>query len=86
MDHVARTRNIEELAAAGFALEHEPDCLEVARRFLREEQAKVDPSAGPPPLGTHILLKEDAPRIFENVVRLFEQGVLAPTQFFCRAR
>jgi hypothetical protein len=41
---------------------------------------------GRPPLGTHLLLKGEAPRIFPNLIDLFERGVLAPVEFICRAR
>jgi len=34
----------------------------------------------------HILLKQEAPRIFANVVNLFDKGVVAPCELICRAR
>jgi ubiquinone/menaquinone biosynthesis C-methylase UbiE len=74
------------LEAAGFAIEKAHDRLEVAREFFRQEMARVSAGGGPPPLGIHILLKQKAPRIFANVVSLFDDGVLAPIEFFCRAR
>jgi SAM-dependent methyltransferase len=74
-----------ELAAAGFEITHERDRLDVARAFFRQEMAHAGNGAGPPPLGIHILLKHDAPRIFANVVRQFDKGVLAPVELICRA-
>lgn len=75
-----------ELEAAGFEIEDERDHLALAQQFFRAEMAKADASAGPPPLGVHILLKQDAPKILANVRRLFEAGAIAPMEFFCRAR
>jgi SAM-dependent methyltransferase len=75
-----------DLAAAGFEITRERDRLEVARAFFRQEQAHAGNHDGPPPLGPHILLKGDAPRIFANVVQQFDNGVLAPVEFICRAR
>jgi SAM-dependent methyltransferase len=74
------------LDAAGFQIEKERDRLDVARAFFRLEMARAAEGGGPPPLGIHILLKQEAPRIFANVVSLFERGVLAPVELFCRAR
>ena len=75
-----------ELELAGFEVEAERDRLDVARVFFREEMARAAAADGPPPLGIHILMKQEAPRIFTNVVSLFEKGVLAPIELICRAR
>lgn len=74
------------LEAAGFQIEGKQDRLDVARAFFRQEMQRVAEGGGPPPLGIHILLKEDAPRIFANVVSLFEERVFAPVELFCLAR
>jgi len=74
------------LEAAGFEIKKERDRLDVARTFFRQEMARAAAGGGPPPLGIHILLKQEAPRIFANVVSQFERGVLAPVEFICRAR
>jgi hypothetical protein len=74
------------IEAAGFVIEEERDRLEVAREFFRKERGRAARMGGPSPLGIHILLKGEAPRIFANVVEQFGKGVLAPTEFICRAR
>jgi hypothetical protein len=74
------------LTSAGFMIDTERDCLDVARQFFRREMARAAENEGPPPLGIHILLKQAAPQIFANVVHLFDQGVLAPYEFICRVR
>jgi 2-polyprenyl-3-methyl-5-hydroxy-6-metoxy-1,4-benzoquinol methylase len=73
------------LDAAGFQSEKERDRLDVARAFFRQEMQSLAKAGGPPPLGVHILLKDEAPRIFANVVNLFEAGVLTPVELVCRA-
>lgn len=75
-----------DLAAAGFEIRQERDRLDVAREFFRQEQARVGNGDASSPLGIHILLKHEAPRILANVVRQFDSGVLAPIEFICRAR
>jgi SAM-dependent methyltransferase len=75
-----------ELDAAGFDILTVHDRLDVARAFFRQEQARAAGGAAPSPLGIHILMKEDAPRIFSNVVSLFERGILSPTEFIARTR
>jgi SAM-dependent methyltransferase len=74
-----------ELAAAGFQIEQERDRLEVARAFFRQERARAANGDAPSPLGIHILLKHDAPRILANVLHQFDEGVLAPIEIMCRA-
>jgi hypothetical protein len=74
------------LENAGFTIMKERNRFEVARQFFRQEMARATESGGPPHLGIHILLKEEAPRIFANVVSQFEKGVLAPIELICRAR
>jgi SAM-dependent methyltransferase len=50
------------LEAAGFEVEKERDRLDVARAFFRQEMAHAAVSNGPPPVGIHLLLKEDCRR------------------------
>ena len=40
----------------------------------------------PPPLGIHLVLGLEAPRMFQNVVSLFEEEILAPVEMICRTR
>jgi hypothetical protein len=74
------------LKAAGFEIEKERNRLDVAREFFRREMAHAAQRGGPPPLGIHLLLKQEAPRIFANVVSVFDKGIVAPCELVCRAR
>jgi ubiquinone/menaquinone biosynthesis C-methylase UbiE len=73
------------LQAAGFEIVRECDRREYARQCFREIQARIA-EHGPPPLGTHILLKSDVAEKLANVVRNLEQGLIAPIEIVCRAR
>jgi SAM-dependent methyltransferase len=74
------------LDAAGFEINKERNRLDVAREFFRKELARAANGSGPSTLGIHILLKQEAPRIFANVVNQFDKGVAAPVELICRAR
>lgn len=74
-----------EVEATGFEIRKERDRLDVARAFFRQEMARAAESGGPPALGVHLLLKQDAPKIFANVVSQFDRGVLTPTELICRS-
>jgi SAM-dependent methyltransferase len=74
------------LQAAGFEIEQERNRLDVAREFFRQELGRAAGTGGPPALGIHILLKQEAPKIFANTVRQFQDGILAPIEYICRAR
>lgn len=76
----------DRLEEAGFEVVEQRDRLPAARAFFRRETEKAEARGGPPPLGTHILLKGEAPRMFPNLVNLYERGVLAPVEFICRGR
>jgi SAM-dependent methyltransferase len=74
------------LEAAGFEIKQERDRLDVAREFFRREMARAAEGIGSPTLGIYLPLKQEAPRIFANVVNQFEKGVIAPFEIICRAR
>jgi MPBQ/MSBQ methyltransferase len=76
----------DRLEEAGFEILKQQDRRQAARAFFQSEFEKSEARGGPAPLGTHILLKGEAQRMFPNVVGLFERGVLAPVEFICRAR
>jgi ubiquinone/menaquinone biosynthesis C-methylase UbiE len=73
------------LHAAGFEVIKERNRGEFAREVFREVQARIA-SAGPPPLGLHILMKADVAQKIANVTSAVEQGLIAPIEFICRAR
>jgi ubiquinone/menaquinone biosynthesis C-methylase UbiE len=76
----------DRLEEAGFEVVEQRDRLQAARAFFRRETEKAEARGGPPPLGTHILLKGEAPRMFPNLVNLYDRGILAPVEFICRAK
>jgi ubiquinone/menaquinone biosynthesis C-methylase UbiE len=71
------------LVAAGFEVRSERDRRDMALEFFRRMMARVAES-GPPPLGLHILMGEDAPAKVRNVVAGLESGVIAPIEMICR--
>ena len=73
------------LEAAGFAIVRERNRSDFAARFFAEATARADAAGGPPPLGTHILMRNDARRKIANVVANLEKGLIAPTELICRA-
>ena len=42
-------------------------------------------AGGPPPLGTHILMRDNAPQKIANAVAKIESGTIAPVELVCRA-
>jgi hypothetical protein len=48
--------------------------------------ARAAQAGGPPPLGTHILMKTDAAGKLANVVGGLEKGLIAPVEIVCRGR
>jgi hypothetical protein len=42
--------------------------------------------SGPPPLGVHILMGQDAPTKVANMISNLEQGLIAPVEIICGVR
>jgi ubiquinone/menaquinone biosynthesis C-methylase UbiE len=74
------------LEAAGFEIHRQRDRGEFARAVFREAQARSADGGGPPPLGTHILMKDDVALKLANVIANLENGLIAPIELICRAR
>jgi hypothetical protein len=74
------------LEAAGFEIVKERDRGDFAREFFRQVVSRSAETGGPPPLGTHILMKTDVPRKLANIVSNLEAGLMAPVEMICRAR
>jgi ubiquinone/menaquinone biosynthesis C-methylase UbiE len=74
------------LDAAGFEVTKERNRGEFACEFFRQVQRRAAEAGGPPPLGTHILLKTDVAQKLANVVSALENGSIAPIELICRAR
>lgn len=75
----------ELLAAAGLSVVAERDRHEFGLAFLHEMLARIAES-GPPPLGLHIVMGEDAALKIANLVDNLERGVVAPVELICAAR
>jgi ubiquinone/menaquinone biosynthesis C-methylase UbiE len=73
------------LEAAGFEVSKERNCRDFAREVFREAQARAA-EGGPPPLGTHILMKADVAQKLANVISNLDKGLIAPIELVCRAR
>jgi ubiquinone/menaquinone biosynthesis C-methylase UbiE len=73
------------LEAAGFTIAKERNRRDYAIKFFAEAAARVAAAGGPPPLGTHILMRDDAPQKIANAVARIESGVIAPVELVCRA-
>ncbi len=73
------------LEAAGFAILKERNRRDYAIKFFTEAAARVAAAGGPPPLGTHILMRDNAPQKIANAVARIESGVIAPVELVCRA-
>lgn len=74
------------LQGARFEIVKERDRSDFAARFFAEVMARAAAAGRPPPLGTHILMKDDAARKLANVVANIENGLIAPTELICQAR
>jgi ubiquinone/menaquinone biosynthesis C-methylase UbiE len=74
------------LEAAGFEIAKERDRGDFARTFFKEVAARNAESGGPPPLGVHILMKEDIGRKLTNVTAALESRAIAPVELVCVAR
>ncbi|MFT4100625.1 MAG: class I SAM-dependent methyltransferase [Burkholderiaceae bacterium] len=75
-----------DLEAAGFEIVSQRDRSGFAGRFFAEAKARAAAEGGPPPLGTHILMKDDAAQKISNVVMGLEGGLIAPVELVARLR
>jgi ubiquinone/menaquinone biosynthesis C-methylase UbiE len=74
------------LEGAGFEIRKERDRYAFAVEFFRRVQASLAEGGGPPPLGIHLLMGEDAPQKLGAVVDNLDRGVIAPVEIICRRR
>ena len=71
-----------DLEGVGFEIVKQRDRGDFARSFFAKIRARTTKADGPPPLGTHILMKDDAARKIDNyiaaleadLIRLFRRG------------
>ena len=65
------------LEAAGFRVEHQRDRRQFALAFM-QKMAEQQAASGPPVLGVHLLMGEQAPLMLKNVNAAIVSGLLTP--------
>jgi len=73
----------EALESAGFEVISERDRRETGAEFFRQMKARIAAS-GPPALGLHVLMGQDAPIKTGNMLRNLEAGCIAPVEMIAR--
>ena len=68
------------LEAAGFRIEHQRDRRQFAIDFFQRMAAQAQNPSGPPPLGVHVLMGEQAPVMLRNVNMAITAGSLTPVE------
>lgn len=76
----------QALSGAGFEIVSERDRGDFAREFFRQVVARAAEAGEPPPLGIHLLMKNDVPQKIANVVHALENRLVAPVEIVARAR
>lgn len=74
------------LVAAGFEVRHERNRRELALQVFHQAQSRAMAGEGPPALGIHLLLKQDAPQKLANIIANIEAGRFAPVEMIGYAR
>lgn len=72
------------LEAAGFEIAAERDRRDFALAFFEALRARMDQAGGPPPLGVHLVMGEDAPAKVANMVANIRAGGIAPVEIIAR--
>ncbi len=70
------------LEAAGFEIEHVRDRRAFAVDFFTAMKQSTG-TAGPPPVGLHLILGPDAPTKLANMVDAVTRGAIAPVEVIC---
>ena len=79
MDFAATVDNyVRALQAAGFQVEHQRGRRQFALEFMQKMAAQA--SSGPPALGLHLLMGEDAALMLKNVTTAIASGALEPVE------
>ena len=68
----------QQLQAAGFRIDHQRDRRQFALDFMQRMMAQN--ASGPPALGVHVLMGEQAPLMLKNVYTAIASGVLSPVE------
>ncbi len=72
------------LAAAGFEIVNERNRRDFAIEFFEGLKAQSAATAGPPPLGLHVIMGVAAPTKIQNMVSNVAQGSIAPVELIAR--
>jgi ubiquinone/menaquinone biosynthesis C-methylase UbiE len=72
----------DNLGAAGFRITAERNRHEFAVTFFDQLQARTSAAGGPPPLGLHIVMGENAPEKIANMVENIRARRIAPIEVF----
>lgn len=72
------------LAAAGFDVTAERNRREWAIEFFRRLRASTESAGGPPPLGLHILMGDNAAQKIRNMLDNITAGIIAPVEMIAR--
>lgn len=71
------------LIAAGFRIEAETDRTAMALAFMERGRARIA-KTGPLPLGPHISMGADAPKMRANLTAALERGIVSPIEMVAR--
>jgi ubiquinone/menaquinone biosynthesis C-methylase UbiE len=74
----------DALQGAGFRLEKERGRRAFAIEFTERIMARMA-QGGPPALGLHLLMGEQAPLMARNMLAMMKEGILEPVELFARA-
>ena len=72
---------IAALEATGFEVEHVVDRSTFARQFFSSLRQRT---GSPPPLGLHLLMGDEAPTRYGNMVNAVEAGTIAPMEIVAK--
>jgi len=67
-----------DLEAAGFRIDHQRDRRQFAVEFMQKMMQQA--ASGPPAMGIHVLMGEQAPLMLKNVQMAVAAGVLSPVE------
>ncbi|HET9318681.1 MAG TPA: class I SAM-dependent methyltransferase [Bryobacteraceae bacterium] len=82
---VARVKDYRDaLEGAGFRVEKKRERQAFSIAFLERAMARMAQS-GPPALGLHLLMGEQAPTMARNMLAMMKEGILEPVELFSRA-
>jgi len=74
----------DALQAAGFVETAELNRRDFALAFFEQLRARTMAAGGPPPLGLHILMGQNAPEKIQNMIQSIAKGIIAPVELISR--